>query len=182
MAPSATDRLIFVPCRWASAVPITHPKTLSPPPARSDTGRMPDKRTARSADYPHIKQYERMTEAEDCPSDSQEGEEPPSLRSPKGEGWCPRCGRRLRDRDKYGTYLCECGMAVTYGEGRPYEDDTETESAPHRPIRWVLVAIILLVMALVLAVLLFARRGPIPYGGDGDCFIGRDGSPECVIP
>ena len=63
-----------------------------------------------------------MAEDEDCPSDSEEGVEP-SLRSPKGEGWCPRCGRRLCDRDEFGTYLCECGMAVTYGKGRPYEED-----------------------------------------------------------
>jgi hypothetical protein len=65
--------------------------------------------------------YERMAEQENA--DTNEGVESPGLRSPKGEGWCPRCARRLRDRDEYGTYLCECGIAVTYGKGRPYEDD-----------------------------------------------------------
>jgi ABC-type Co2+ transport system permease subunit len=60
--------------------------------------------------------------------------------------------------------------------------EAETEgSIAHRPIRVVLAAIILLAIALVLAFLLFAHRGPILYG-DGDCIMGRDGSAVCVIP
>lgn len=54
-------------------------------------------------------------------------------------------------------------------------------SIAHRSVRVVLLAIVLLAVAVVLAFLLFADRGPIPYG-DGACSMGRGGSALCAIP